>query len=42
MLDKEIVNYKETIDNIKPELDKAISFLERELAKIRTGRVNGH
>jgi len=30
--------YKEIIDKIRPELDKAISFLERELAKIRTGR----
>lgn len=30
--------YKEIIDKIKPELDKAINFLERELAKIHTGR----
>lgn len=30
--------YKEIIDKIKPELDKVINFLERELAKIRTGR----
>jgi len=30
--------YKEIIDKIRPELDKTISFLERELAKIRTGR----
>jgi len=30
--------YRETIDKIKPELDKAINFLDRELAKIRTGR----
>jgi len=29
--------YKEIIEKIRPELDKAISFLERELAKIRTG-----
>ena len=28
--------YKEIIDKIKPELDKVIDFLERELAKIRT------
>lgn len=30
------MNYKEIIDKIKPELDKVIDFLERELAKIRT------
>ena len=30
--------YKEIIDKIKPELDKVINFLERELAKIRTGK----
>lgn len=33
-----IVNYKDIINKIKPELDKVISFLERELAKIRTSR----
>jgi len=38
MIDKEVVNYKDIINKIRPELDKAISFLERELAKIRTGR----
>ena len=38
MIEKEIVNYKDIIDKIKPELDKVINFLERELAKIRTGR----
>lgn len=32
--------YKEIIDKIKPEMDKAITFLERELVKIRTGRAN--
>jgi ribosome recycling factor len=32
--------YKEIIDKIKPELDKALSFLDRELAKIRTGRAS--
>jgi ribosome recycling factor len=31
-------NYQEIIKNIKPELDKVINFLERELAKIRTSR----
>jgi len=32
--------YKEIIDKIKPELDKVINFLERELARIRTGRAS--
>jgi ribosome recycling factor len=41
MQDKEIIiNYKDFINKIKPELDKVFSFLERELAKIRTGRAN--
>ena len=31
-------SYQEIIDKIRPELDKAIIFLERELAKIRTGK----
>jgi len=31
-------SYKEIIDKIRPELDKVINFLERELAKIRTGK----
>ena len=39
-MEKEIVNYKEIINKIKPELDKVISFLEREMAKIRTGRAS--
>ena len=30
--------YKEIIDKIRPELDKVITFLNRELAKIRTGK----
>ena len=42
MENKEIVDYKEIINRIKPELDKVINFLEGELAKIRMGRVNGH
>jgi len=33
-------NHKEIIEKIKPELDKVISFLEKEAAKIRTGRAN--
>lgn len=32
--------YQQIINNIKPELEKAISFLEREMSKIRTGRAN--
>jgi len=32
--------YQEIINKIKPETEKAISFLDRELAKIRTSRVN--
>jgi len=32
--------HKEIINKIKPELAKAINFLDRELAKIRTGRVS--
>jgi len=31
--------YEEIIDKIRPELDKVINFLERELTKIRTARV---
>jgi len=30
--------YQEIIKKIKPEIEKTISFLERELSKIRTGR----
>jgi ribosome recycling factor len=30
--------YKESIDKIKPELDKAFRFLEAEIAKLRTSR----
>ena len=40
MKQEEVVNYKDIIDKIRPELDKAINFLERELAKIRTGRAS--
>jgi len=32
--------YKEIIEKIKPELDKTIAFLERELSKLRTGRAS--
>lgn len=32
--------YKEIINRTKPELEKVISFLDREFAKIRTGRAN--
>ncbi len=40
MENKQIVNYKEVINKIKPEMDKVISFLEKEMAKIRTSRAN--
>lgn len=39
-MDKESINYKEIINKIKPEIEKAVSFLDRELAKIRTSRAN--
>lgn len=31
-------DYREIIDKIRPELDKVINFLERELVQIRIGR----
>jgi len=34
------MTYQEIIDKIKPELDKVIIFLDRELAKARTGRAS--
>ena len=34
------MEYKEIINKIKPEMDKANNFLEKELEKIRTGRVS--
>jgi len=34
------MEYKEIIEKIKPELDKVLEFLDRELAKIRAGRVS--
>ncbi|MBZ9577788.1 ribosome recycling factor [Patescibacteria group bacterium] len=34
------MEYKEIIEKIKPEMEKVISFLERELVKIRTGRAS--
>jgi len=36
----EKVSYKDVVDEIKPELDKAIAFLEKELQKIRTERAS--
>lgn len=33
-------NYKQIIDKIKPELDKVFSFLDRELAQVRTTRAS--
>ena len=32
--------YKEIINKIKPEMEKVLSFLERESAKIQTGRAS--
>lgn len=32
--------YKEIIEKIKPELDKAVDFFGKELAKIRTGQAS--
>lgn len=34
------MEYKEIIEKIKPEMEKVINFLERELTKIRTGRAS--
>ena len=34
------MNYQDIIKKIRPECDKAIQFLEKELAKIRTGRAS--
>src|SRR3989338_11570536 len=32
------MDYKEVVEKIKPETDKAVAFLEREFSKIRTSR----
>jgi len=34
------MEYKEIIEKIKPELNKVITFLEREIGKIRAGRAS--
>jgi ribosome recycling factor len=34
------MEYKEIINKMKPELDKAIAYFERELSKIHTGRAS--
>src|SRR3989344_5884590 len=34
------MTYKEFIDKIKPEFEKAYKFLEQEIAKIRTSRAS--
>ena len=34
------MEYKEIINGIKPELEKTVAFLEKEMAKIRTGRIS--
>jgi len=38
--EKEIINYKDIINKIKPELEKVITFLEKELSKIKSGRAS--
>lgn len=40
MTNKEIVDYKDIINKIRPELDKVINFLERELQSIRASMVS--
>lgn len=35
-----MTDYKEIIKKIKPELEKVINFLDKEIAGIRTGRAN--
>lgn len=40
MNEKETLNYKDIINGIKPELDKAINFLEKELMKFRPSRTS--
>jgi len=34
------MSYKEIVNKVRPEMDRAIGFLERELVKIRTGRAS--
>lgn len=34
------MDYKEIIDKIKPEFDKSLNFLEKDLAPVRTGRAS--
>lgn len=34
------MEYEEIINRIKPELDKVIAFLDKELSKLRTGRAS--
>ncbi len=37
---KYMIDYKDVIKRIRPELDKVMVFLEKELAKVRTGRAS--
>jgi len=39
-MSEEKISYKDIIDKIKPELDKVIAFLDKELQKIRTERAS--
>ncbi len=34
------MDYKEIVNNIKPEMEKTISFLKEELNRVRTGRAS--
>lgn len=34
------INYKDILNAVKPEFDKVVAFLEKEVGKIRTGRAN--
>lgn len=34
------INYKDIINETKPEFDKVVAFLDKEIGKIRTGRAN--
>ncbi|MCK4520555.1 ribosome recycling factor [Candidatus Parcubacteria bacterium] len=34
------MNFKEIINQIKPEMERTIDFLEREMIKVRTGRAS--
>lgn len=37
-MQENIIDYKKIINSIKPEIEKSFGFLQKELAKIKTGR----